>query len=110
MRTRTAIRYSVKTYPICDSPLIGAAQLLTCVQASLISYFQTAARRQPSFVLMCEQKPYLVIPYGFRPGAKANRYHVNIAKYMSFREKLIYLFPNKALTPNSYLGWISTAA
>jgi len=44
---------------------------------------------------MCEQKPYLVIPYGFRPGAKANRYGVNTAKYMSFREKLIYLFPNK---------------
>ena len=62
------VRYSMNTYPICDSPLkrsIGAVQLL---------FVTEIAPPQPFFA--CKQKPY---PVTFLGGAKTIRYSVNIA-------------------------------
>ena len=62
-----AFRYSVNTFRICESPptlLIRAARHCSVTVA------------EPKSVLMCEQKP--CFRYGFRAGAKAFRYSVNI--------------------------------
>ena len=57
MPTREAFRYSVKTYPIGDSPLIGAAQ------------FRTVTEIAPKSPLLCVN--WNPIQYGFRAWRKS---------------------------------------
>ena len=59
---------SVNTYPICESSL----------KRSPRRSFVPSQNRAATTVLMCEQKPYPV--HGFRGGAKAIRYRLNMPK------------------------------
>ena len=56
-----------RTYPvICDSPCSRSAR------RSLLRY----RNRAKTTVLMCEEKPYALLMYGFRAGARTIRYTV----------------------------------
>ena len=67
VQTRKAIRYSMTTYPICDSPLWRSAR------RSFAPSVTEIALNSP---LCVNRSP---VRYGFRAGAKATRYSVNIA-------------------------------